>query len=39
LEKNPRFRAVEIDAGHHVAGDNPDAALRAIRRFIHEEKL
>lgn len=39
LERNPRFRAVEIDAGHHVAGDNPDAARRAIQQFIEEEKI
>lgn len=39
LNANPRFRAVEIDAGHHVAGDNPEAALRAIHQFINEEKI
>ncbi len=34
LQSNPRIRALEIDAGHHVVGDNPVAALAAIRPFI-----
>lgn len=39
LAKNPSFRAVEIEAGHHVAGDNPQAALAAIRQFITQENI
>lgn len=39
LATNPRFQAVEVEAGHHVAGDNPDAALKAIRQFINEENI
>lgn len=34
LQRNPRFKALEIDAGHHIAGDNPAATLSAIRQFI-----
>lgn len=34
LAANPRIRLREIDAGHHVAGENPAAALAAIRTFI-----
>jgi esterase len=32
---NPRIHAQEIAAGHHIVGDNPDAALAAIRPFIN----
>lgn len=35
LQKNARIRAQEIEAGHHIAGDNPEAALAAIRPFIN----
>jgi pimeloyl-ACP methyl ester carboxylesterase len=35
LARNPRIRAQQIEAGHHVIGDNPDAASAAIQSFIH----
>lgn len=35
LEVNSRIRLQQIDAGHHIAGDNPQAALVAIRSFIN----
>ncbi len=35
LQKNPRIQAQEIEAGHHVAGDNPEAAIATIRPFIN----
>ena len=35
LAHNPRIHAQEIEAGHHVIGDNPSAASAAIRSFIH----
>lgn len=35
LQTNARIQAQEIDAGHHIAGDNPEAALAAIRPFIN----
>ena len=28
-------QAQEIEAGHHVAGDNPEAAIATIRPFIN----
>jgi esterase len=34
-ESNPLIQAQEIEAGHHIAGDNPDAALAAIVSFIN----
>jgi esterase len=34
---NPRLRLVEVDAGHHVAGDNPDAFVREARGFLDRE--
>jgi hypothetical protein len=39
LEKNPSFRSVEVDAGHHVTGDNPEKALEVMRKFINEEDI
>lgn len=39
LEQNSHLRAIEIDAGHHIAGDNPVAALQSIHQFINEEKI
>lgn len=34
LAANPAFRSRQIEAGHHIAGDNPADALAAIREFI-----
>jgi pimeloyl-ACP methyl ester carboxylesterase len=34
LAANPRIRLVEVDAGHNVAGDNPDGFHREARRFL-----
>lgn len=34
LARNPALQTREIDAGHHIAGDNPADALDAIRHFI-----
>lgn len=31
---NPRLQVVEVDAGHHIAGDNPPAFLREIGSFM-----
>jgi pimeloyl-ACP methyl ester carboxylesterase len=31
---NPRLNLVEVDAGHNVGGDNPDALLAALGPFI-----
>jgi pimeloyl-ACP methyl ester carboxylesterase len=33
---NPRVRLVEVDAGHHIAGDNPDGFLAAIGPFLKQ---
>ena len=33
---NPRLAIRELDAGHHIAGDNPDAFVEAMRAFLHE---
>jgi pimeloyl-ACP methyl ester carboxylesterase len=33
---NPRLTLVEVDAGHNVAGENPEAFLRAVRAFLAE---
>jgi esterase len=30
---NPRLQFVEVDAGHHIAGDNPDGFLAALKRW------
>ncbi|MGB8433506.1 MAG: alpha/beta hydrolase [Burkholderiales bacterium] len=32
---NTRIRVVEVDAGHNVAIDNPQAFLTAVRPFLH----
>jgi esterase len=34
LAANPRIRLQEIDAGHHIAGENPEATHTAVRSFI-----
>jgi esterase len=34
LQANPRIELREIEGGHNIAGDNPDATLAAIRGFI-----
>jgi len=34
VASNPCIRLVEVDAGHNVAGDNPDAFDRAVRLFF-----
>ena len=31
---NPRLQIVEVDAGHNIAGDNPQGFLRALRGFL-----
>jgi pimeloyl-ACP methyl ester carboxylesterase len=31
---NPRITVVEVDAGHNVGGDNPDALVSRVRAFI-----
>jgi pimeloyl-ACP methyl ester carboxylesterase len=31
---NPRLQLVELDGGHNVAGDNPDALVAAVRAFL-----
>jgi pimeloyl-ACP methyl ester carboxylesterase len=31
---NPRVSVVEVDAGHNIAGDNPDGFLAALRPFL-----
>jgi pimeloyl-ACP methyl ester carboxylesterase len=31
---NPNLTLVEVDAGHNVAGDNPQALLSAVRPFL-----
>jgi pimeloyl-ACP methyl ester carboxylesterase len=33
---NPRLQVAEVDAGHNVAGDNPEGFLNAIRAFLKE---
>lgn len=33
-ETNPALELVEIDAGHDIAADDPDAFLRSMRRFL-----
>jgi esterase len=30
---NPRVKVVEVDAGHHIAGDNPQGFLAALREW------
>ena len=37
LAANPHFRLVEVDAGHNVAGDNPDAFHAEVRRWLDTE--
>jgi len=34
----PRFRLVEVDAGHNIPGDNPEALLRETRAFLEQER-
>lgn len=34
VASNPRIAVVEVDAGHNVAGDNPDGFHREARRFM-----
>lgn len=34
---NPRIELVEIDAGHNIALDNPDAVIREIRAFLEAQ--
>ncbi|GAP38357.1 alpha/beta fold hydrolase [Piscinibacter sakaiensis] len=36
LATNPRMRLSEVEAGHDVAGDNPDALLALARAFVAE---
>jgi pimeloyl-ACP methyl ester carboxylesterase len=31
---NPRVRLVELDGGHHIAGDNPAGLIAAVRPFL-----
>jgi pimeloyl-ACP methyl ester carboxylesterase len=31
---NARITLVEVDSGHHVAGDNPEALLREVRSYL-----
>jgi pimeloyl-ACP methyl ester carboxylesterase len=33
---NPRLRIAEVDAGHNIAGDNPQGFLEAMRPFLAE---
>ena len=33
---NPRITLVEIDAGHNIALDNPDAVVRETRAFLDQ---
>jgi pimeloyl-ACP methyl ester carboxylesterase len=33
---NPRVQLVEVDGGHHIAGDNPDGFLAAIGPFLKQ---
>lgn len=33
---NPRLRIVEVDAGHNVAGENPEGFLAAVRPFLEQ---
>jgi esterase len=35
---NPRVKLVELDAGHHVAGDDPAGFLRETRAFLNAEE-
>lgn len=37
-QANKSIQVQEIDAGHDVAGDNPKAALAAIRQFINTQE-
>ena len=37
-QTNSAIQVQEIDAGHDVAGDNPKAALTAIRQFINTQE-
>jgi pimeloyl-ACP methyl ester carboxylesterase len=30
---NPRLQVIEVDAGHHVAGENPQGFLAAVKRW------
>jgi pimeloyl-ACP methyl ester carboxylesterase len=34
---NPRLQVVEVDAGHNIAGENPQGFLRALRAFIEAQ--
>jgi pimeloyl-ACP methyl ester carboxylesterase len=34
---NPRLQVVEVDAGHHIAGDNPQGFLAAVHPFLEEK--
>jgi pimeloyl-ACP methyl ester carboxylesterase len=31
---NPRLQVVEVDAGHNIAGENPQGFLAAMRAFL-----
>jgi len=31
---NPRVQLVELDGGHHIAGDNPAGLIAAVRPFL-----
>jgi esterase len=31
---NPRLQVVEVDAGHNIAGENPQGFLTALRAFL-----
>ena len=35
---NPRLRIAEVDAGHNIAGENPQGFLAAMRPFLNELK-
>ncbi len=35
---NPRITLLELDAGHNVAGDDPDGFLREVRVFLDQQR-
>ncbi|MEO8134876.1 MAG: alpha/beta hydrolase [Betaproteobacteria bacterium] len=37
LAANAHFRLAEADAGHNVAGDDPDGFQRAVQAFLHRD--
>lgn len=36
---NPRIEVVEVDAGHNIAGENPQGFLAALRSFLSKAEL